>query len=320
MGNALFARPVRRPLWRRGHLGGWPAAEGAGRALGPRSSMPCCVAAGKPRPFAEPRLSHLQDGGTKPTSAGVVEGPDTPGRSVSIRGANERRGSLRGRLWPWQLTAPSWACASCWGEQHMPRFRRPVRPRGSRRGGACPRVFSPQGALCRPRRAPRPAGPRRDTCSWVLCLGRQCRQQHPALQAPRPHDPTAKLQRLAGRAGCPGLVQSPPPLEDSEAIPAGLTWATPQGAGLVLIAPLREGFQVPKPSASGHHGTTAAVPGATPSPPGPGSARPEADQVLFTSRAAGWFALGHLFPLGRAGLQWPHNHPAVMLCHLKFTH
>lgn len=110
--------------------------------------------------------------------------------------------------------------------------------------------------------------------------------------------------------GLPRPVQVPPPLQDSEAIPAGLTWATPQGAGLFLTPPPAEGLP----------GAHAAAPGATPSR-GPGEARPETGGVLFTSQPAGLvLPSGRLFPLGRTGLQWPGNHPAITLCHLKFIH
>lgn len=102
-------------------------------------------------------------------------------------------------------------------------------------GGAFLQVFSPPG--------------RSVPSTWAL-RGRQglCATPAPGFSAsaappaaprfagsPNPADPTTELQRLAGRSGCPGLVQSLPPLEDSEARPAGLPRATPQGAGLSLI-------------------------------------------------------------------------------------
>lgn len=49
----------------------------------------------------------------------------------------------------------------------------------------------------------------------------------PLCRLPAPVTPRQSCSVSQGGQAAPGLVESPPPLEDSEAIPAGLTWATP---------------------------------------------------------------------------------------------
>lgn len=101
--------------------------------------------------------------------------------------------------------------------------------------------------------------------------------------------------------GLPRPVQLPPPLQDSEAIPAGLTWATPQGAPLFLTPPPAEGLP-------GAHAVGSWAPQAhsccTWSHPLPrargGQARDRRCAFHFTASRVG-FALRTFVPFGQDG-------------------